>query len=92
MLPYATSATTTTACRASIKEQREQLDRRLAATEQRLPQQIVMAYRHLLMLGERNGGLNLEHIDLGPARVDARISDRVLEQLRSADRIADRVK
>ena len=71
------------------KEQREQLDKRLAATEQRLPQQVVMAYRHLLMLADQAGGLEVEHVDLGPARVDARISDRVLDYLRSADRIAE---
>jgi hypothetical protein len=71
------------------KEQREQLDKRLAATEQRLPQQVVMAYRHLLLLGDQGAGPSLEHVDLGPARVEARISDRVLDHLRSADRIAE---
>ena len=49
-----------------------------------------MAYRHLLLLGEGdNGGAQLDHIDLGPARVDARIGDRVLEYLRAADRIVE---
>jgi hypothetical protein len=71
------------------KEQREQLDKRLTTTEQRLPQQVVMAYRHLLLLGDQGAGPALEHVDLGPARVDARISDRVLDYLRSADRIAE---
>jgi hypothetical protein len=71
------------------KEQREQLDKRLIATEQRLPQQIVMAYRHLLLLGDQGAGPVLEHVDLGPARVDARISERVVDHLRSADRIAE---
>ncbi|MEX1009664.1 MAG: DUF499 domain-containing protein [Acidimicrobiia bacterium] len=71
-------------------EQREQLDKRLAAAEERLPQQVAMAYRHLLLLGgDDNGGAQLDHIDLGPARVDARIGDRVLDYLRSADRIVE---
>ena len=71
------------------KEQREQLTKRLETTEHRLPQQIVMAYRHLLLLTDQGAGPVLEHIDLGPARVDARIPDRVLDHLRSADRIAE---
>jgi hypothetical protein len=71
-------------------EQREQLDKRLAAAEERLPQQVTMAYRHLLLLGgDGNGGAKLDHIDLGPARVDAKIGDRVLEYLRGADRLVD---
>ena len=49
-----------------------------------------MAYRHLLLLGEGNdGGPKLDHIDLGPARVDATIGGRVLEYLRSADRLVE---
>jgi len=49
-----------------------------------------MAYRHLLLLGEGNdGGPKLDHIDLGPARVDATIGGRVLEYLRSADRLIE---
>ena len=71
-------------------EQREQLTKRLAAAEERLPQQIAMAYRHLLLLGEGDeGGTKLDHIDLGPARVDAKIGDRVLEYLRGADRLVE---
>jgi hypothetical protein len=71
-------------------EQREQLDKRLAGAEERLPQQVVMAYRHLLLLGEADaGGTKLDHIDLGPARVDAKIGDRVLEYLRGADRLVE---
>ena len=47
-------------------EQREQLAKRLAAAEERLPQQVTMAYRHLLLLGESDtGGAKLDHIDLG---------------------------
>ena len=50
-------------------EQRDQLAKRLAAAEERLPQQVTMAYRHLLLLGESDtGGAKLDHIDLGPAR------------------------
>ena len=71
-------------------EQREQLVKRLAAAEERLPQQSAMAYRHLLLLGEGNGnGAKLDHIDLGPARVDATIGGRVLDYLRTADRIVE---
>jgi hypothetical protein len=70
-------------------EQREQLAKRLASAEDRLPQQVTMAYRHLLLLGESNGGTKLDHIDLGPARADATISGRVLEYLRTADRLVE---
>lgn len=71
-------------------EQREQLEKRLAAADERLPQQVAMAYRHLLLLGgDGNGSSKLDHIDLGPARVDAKIGDRVLEYLRSTDRLAE---
>ena len=71
-------------------EQREQLTKRLAGTEERLPQQVTMAYRHLLLLGEGNGGgPKLDHIDLGPARVDAKIGGRVLEYLRTTDRLVE---
>ena len=71
-------------------EQREQLAKRLAAAEERLPQQVTMAYRHLLLLGESDtGGAKLDHIDLGPARASATITGRVLEYLRSADRIIE---
>ena len=71
-------------------EQREQLDKRLKGADERLPQQVTMAYRHLLLLGEGNGGgPKLDHIDLGPARVDATIGGRVVEYLRSADRLVE---
>ena len=43
------------------KEQREQLSQRLTESEERLPQQIVMAYRHLILLsGDGNGGMELQ--------------------------------
>ena len=71
-------------------EQREQLDKRLSATEERLPQQVVMAYRHFLLLGEGNGsGIKLDHVDLGPPRVDVNIPGRVLDYLRSTDRLVE---
>lgn len=70
-------------------EQREQLGKRLAAAEGRLPQQVAMAYRHLLLLGEGNGNAKLDHIDLGPARADATIGGRVLDYLRGADRLVE---
>jgi len=71
-------------------EQREQLGKRLRSGEDRLPQQVTMAYRHLLLLGEgAGGGTKLDHIDLGLARADATISSRVLEYLRTADRLVE---
>ncbi len=71
-------------------EQREQLEKRLTAAEERLPQQTAMAYRHLLLLSKgTNGGAELEQIDLGPSRVDAKIGQRVLEYLRGTDRLAE---
>ena len=71
-------------------EQREQLTRRLTGVEDRLPHQLTMAFRHLLLLGEGNGGgPKLDHVDLGPARVDVTIGGRVLDYLRSADRLVE---
>ena len=71
-------------------EQREQLGKRLSGADERLPQQVTMAYRHLLLLGEGNGGgQKLDHVDLGPARVDATIGGRVMEYLRTADRLVE---
>jgi uncharacterized protein len=72
-------------------EQREQLSKRLAAAEERLPQQVVMSYRHLALLGESSGKVALDVIDLGPARAGATIPERVLEYLRGADRLIDRL-
>jgi hypothetical protein len=72
-------------------EQRDQLTKRLQAAEERLPQQLVMAYRHLLLLGETSGKVALDKIDLGPARAGANLSDRVLEYLRGADRLIDKL-
>lgn len=71
-------------------EQREQLDKRLSNADQRLPQQLVMAYRHLLLLGEGDQcGARLDYIDLGPAGANTTITDRVLEYLTGADRLVD---
>ena len=71
-------------------EQREQLDERLRSAESRLPQQMVMCYRHLMMLApEENGASRVEHVDLGPARVDANIPGRVFEHLLNTDRILE---
>ena len=86
--PYGISAATVIASVASTLNS-EQLQKRLTAAEERLPQQVAMAYRHLLLLGEGNGGAKLDHIDLGPARVDAKIGERVLDYLRTADRLVE---
>ncbi len=37
------------------KEQRDQLDDRLKAADERVPQQVAMAFRHLLLFSERDG-------------------------------------
>lgn len=74
------------------QEQREQLLERKAAAEERLPQQLAMAFRHLLLLGSDGaGGTRLDTIDLGPAKVNDTIPGRVLEHLRSTDRLLDTV-
>lgn len=72
-------------------EQKEILAKRLEAVQERLPQLVVMAYRHLALLGESDGKVALDRIDLGPARAGASISGRVLEYLRNADRLIDKL-
>jgi hypothetical protein len=72
-------------------EQREQLDKRLAAAEERLPQQVAIAFRHLFLLSDPgNGPATLDHIDLGPVKAGAQIADRVAEYLRGVDRLVER--
>lgn len=74
------------------QEQRDQLDERLKAADERLPQQLTMAYRHLMVLvGDGNGGSKLDAVDLGPARVADTIPGRVGEYLRGSDRLLDSV-
>jgi hypothetical protein len=72
-------------------EQKEILTKRLDAVQERLPQLVVMAYRHLALLGESEGKVALDRVDLGPARAGASISGRTLEYLRSADRLIDKL-
>lgn len=72
-------------------EQKEILTKRMAAAGERLPQLVVMAYRHLLLLGETDGKVALDRVDLGPARAGATISDRVVQYLTDADRLIDRL-
>jgi hypothetical protein len=73
-------------------EQRDQLAKRLAAAEDRLPQQVTMSYRHLLLLGESDtGGAKLDHIDLGPAKPSSTIPGRVLDYLRETDGIIETI-
>jgi hypothetical protein len=73
------------------EEQREALEARIAAHEERLPAQVVMAYRHLLLLGfdRNNNGMKVDNIDLGPAKVNDTVTERVTDYLRSADRLLD---
>jgi len=72
-------------------EQKEILTKRLETARDRLPQLVVMAYRHLVLLGETDGKVALDRIDLGPARAGASLSERVLEYLRGADRLVDKL-
>jgi hypothetical protein len=72
-------------------EQKEILTKRLDAVRERLPQLVVMAYRHLALLGESDGKVALDRVDLGPARAGASVSGRVLEYLRNADRLIDKL-
>ncbi len=70
------------------QEQRRQLADRFAESETRLPQQVVMAYRHLMSLGpDGNSGTRLSVIDLGPTRGTDTITERVLEHLKATDRL-----
>lgn len=73
------------------QEQKRQLADRLAEAETRLPQQVVMAYRHLISLGpDGNGGTTPSVIDLGPARGTDTITQRIIEHLAATDRLLRR--
>lgn len=70
------------------EEQRVDLDDRIGKASDRLPAQLVMAYRHLLLLGIGNAnGHTVDHTDLGPAKVNDTITGRVHEHLSGADRL-----
>jgi hypothetical protein len=70
------------------QEQKEELDARQAGTADRLPDHVVMAFRHLLMLMPGGAsGLELLHDDLGPAAADTRLDERVVAHLIEADRL-----
>lgn len=71
-------------------EQKEQLRKRASDAEQRLPQQVIMAYRHLLAPRDANGeGLKIDSSDLGPARAGTTITERVAAHLKEADRLIE---
>ncbi len=72
-------------------EQKEQLTKRLGDATERLPQQVVMAYRHLILLGETDGRVDLDQVDLGPARAGSTLPERALDYLRGADRIIEKL-
>lgn len=72
------------------QEQKDQLEERLGSAEERLPQQITMAYRHLMLLGgDGAAGSRIDVVDLGPARATDTIPSRILEHLKRADRLLD---
>ncbi|MEV7804493.1 DUF499 domain-containing protein [Microbispora sp. NPDC088329] len=74
------------------EEQREDLLSRIKKYEDRLPSQLVMAYRHVLVLAadtNGSGGVVVDHIDLGPAKVNDTIPARVTEHLKATDRLLD---
>ena len=72
------------------QEQRQQLAARLAAAESRLPQEVTMAYRHIVALGPNgNGGSQASAVDLGPAGGIDTITARVKGHLIGIDRLLD---
>ena len=74
------------------QEQKDQLDERRSAAEERLPQQLAMAYRHLLLLGgDGNGGRPSTSSISAPRKVNDTVPGRVLDHLRSTDRLLDTV-
>lgn len=72
-------------------EQKEQLTKRLAYASERLHPQVVMTYRYLALLGDTDGRVELDKVDLGPSRVGVTLVDRVMEYLRGADRLVDKL-
>ena len=72
------------------QEQRQQLSARLADAEARLPQEVAMAYRHIVALGpDGNGGSQATAVDLGPASGIDTITARVRGHLIGIDRLLD---
>lgn len=71
------------------QEQKEQLAERLDASEEHLPQQLTMAYRHVISLGSSDTGVQTLQVDLGPARVGETIPGRVIHHLKASDRLLD---
>jgi hypothetical protein len=70
------------------QEQKDELDARERAMADRLPDHVVMAFRHLVMLAPGGAsGLELLHDDLGPAAADTRLDERVASHLLEADRL-----
>lgn len=71
-------------------EQRERLQKRAGDAEQKLPEQVVLAYRNLLALRDANGeGVRVDHSDLGPARAGTTVTERVAGHLKEADRLIE---
>src|SRR5262249_45306631 len=70
------------------QEQKDELDVRQAAMADRLPDHVVMAFRHLLSLAPGgNSGLQLVQEALGPAPAGTRVDERVVSHLVEADRL-----
>jgi hypothetical protein len=58
-------------------EQREQHAKRLISAKERLPQQVTMAYRHLVLLGDADGkGTELDHVASAPREQTPRFQGR----------------
>lgn len=73
------------------QEQKQQLADRLAEAEARLPQEVTMAYRHLVALRPNgNGGPQATAVDLGPASGIDPITARVRGHLTGIDRLLDK--
>jgi uncharacterized protein len=72
------------------EEQRADLEDRVSRANERLPVQLVMAYRHLLQLNPAGGvESGADHVDLGPAKVNDTITGRVHEYLAGTDHVLD---
>ena len=73
-----------------LKRFNQEQKRQLAEAESRLPQQVVMAYRHLISLGPTATAEPDPPHDFGPARGTDTITQRVIKHLSATDRLLRR--